>query len=371
MCNAAVIIPTFNPGNNLIELVTELCRYPFHEIIIVNDGSNDPASGNIFHQLAQYPVCRILTHEKNQGKGAALKSGFADYLARNPEGIGCITTDDDGQHAAADIHRIALAFEKNPTALHLGCRNFEKSVVPWKSRFGNKVTRAVFRTISGQNISDTQTGLRAIPADVMKSALAIRCDHFEFEMEMLLRAGENAIPIREIPIQTIYRENNAGSRFRPLKDSVQIYGVIFHRLLHQFCRFLISALSSAILDLLLFTLFIHLFAAMASQDGKYALPVLGICAAARIISAVWNYLLNRYWVFPAEKKGRGGTGKSVLGYFLLCIFIFALSGTATSLLALTVPLTALPYWKAGIDVLLFLLSFLVQKTAVFRTRYSQ
>lgn len=370
MSQPSIIIPTLNPSDALIKLVNQLggvCG--FREIIIVNDGSDLAACGMIFDEIGKIPFCRLLNHPRNLGKGAALKTAFMDYLSRNPDGIGCVTTDDDGQHTVEDIQRISNSFEKDPESLHLGCRDFSGGDVPWKSKFGNNLTRSIFRLLAGINVADTQTGLRAIPTEVMKDSLAIRGNRFEFETEMLLRAWDKNINFREMTIQTVYLDNNSGTHFHPVKDAARIYRVIFAHVLRQLFHFLLSSMSSALIDFLLFTLFIHLFApALEPEKNKLALPLLGICAAARIISAIWNYLVNRYWVFNTDPEKRSSFGKSLWNYALLCILIFSASYGLTYLLARIVSVTSLPYWKVGVDTVLFLLSFLVQKLLVFRKK---
>lgn len=365
MSRPAIVIPTLNPAEELIKLVDLLGKTcDFHEIIIVDDGS-DAACNKIFETASKFPFCRILHHPRNLGKGAALKTAFRDYLSRHPDGIGCVTTDDDSQHTVEDIQRIAEAFESDPASLHLGCRDFNGSDVPWKSKFGNKLTRSLFRLLAGINIADTQTGLRAIPAEVMIDSLAIRGNRFEFETEMLLRVQKNDTSFREVPIQTVYHHNNRGTRFHPLVDSMRIYRVLFRHILHQLFRFLLSSISSALIDLLLFALLVHLFSGKVKQS---ALLLSGICIAARIISATWNYLVNRYWVFTVPPEKRVPLKKSLPRYALLCIFILAASCGLTCLLAKLVSVSALPYWKAGVDTVLFLLSFLIQKTAIFHSK---
>lgn len=366
MSQPSIVIPTLNPTDALIKLVNALGASGFHEIIIVNDGSNASAQ-YIFDEIEKYPFCHLLHHPRNMGKGAALKTAFMDYLSRNPDGIGCVTTDDDGQHAPEDIQRIAEVFQANPDALHLGCRNFSGDDVPWKSRFGNNLTRSIFRLLAGINIADTQTGLRAIPAEVMNDSLGIRGNRFEFETEMLLRAWDKNIDLHEMDIQTVYLDNNSGTHFHPVKDAARIYRVIFVHILKQLFRFLLSSMSSALIDILLFTLFITLFDV---NKDELALPLLAICAAARIISASWNYLVNRYWVFDTDPEKRSPLGKSLWNYAALCVLIFSASYGLTYFSAKIVPVAALPYWKVGIDTFLFLLSYLIQKLLIFRKKQS-
>ena len=357
----AVLIPTLDPDHRLCEIVDELHARGIAEIIIVDDGSA-PECEAIFGELGRKPFCLLARHDVNRGKGAALRTAFMKYLAEHPDGIGCVTADDDGQHSVDDIINVAERFREDPGSLLLGQRNFSGGDVPWKSRFGNVLTRAVFRLLAGIRIGDTQTGLRAIPAEVMEASLSIRGNRFEFETEMLLRAWDAGISFREIPIRTVYVDNNAGTHFHPVRDAMRIYRVIFVHLFRQMFHFVLTAMSSAAVDFLLFFLLTQMF---FMRDRH--LQIVAAAAAARACSATMNFLLNRYWVFYADPKHRSGLGASAVSYILLCLFIFGASTGLVMLASRWIPYKMLPYAKVGIDTLLFFISYLCQKLFVFRS----
>lgn len=363
-----VIIPTLNPDHRLLEITSQLHDAGFAEIIIIDDGS-DASCGEIFTALEQRGYCHILHHGVNRGKGAALKTAFMDYLSRHPGGRGGITTDDDGQHTLNDIINVAENFAREPDSLHLGCRNFDQDNVPWKSKFGNTLTRGIFRLLAGVSIADTQTGLRAIPAEVMELSLAIPGNRFEFETEMLLRAWDKNIKFNEITIETVYLDNNAGTHFHPIKDAALIYRVIFLHLMQQLFRFLLSSMSSALIDVLVFMFLIKCFAkSIFDESSPLALPLLASCAVARIISAAWNYPVNRYWVFAVPPEKRTPWGTTLLKYLALGTAIFSVSYWTTFELAQHSSRTLLPYWKLLIDTGLFFFSFIIQKSFIFKRK---
>ena len=355
----AVLIPTLDPDRRLCGIVDGLRARGVAEIIVVDDGSS-PGCGPVFAELEQKPGCVLVRHGVNRGKGAALRTAFMKYLSEHPDGPGCVTADDDGQHSVDDIVNLVEKFRADPESLLLGRRDFSQGNVPWKSRVGNVLTRAVFRLLAGIRIGDTQTGLRAIPAEVMESSLSIRGDRFEFETEMLLRAWDAGIRFREIPIRTVYAENNAGTHFRPVRDAVRIYRAIFAHLFRQLFHFVLTAMSSALVDFLLFFLLTQLFTA---ENRKMQICV--AAAAARACSAALNFTLNRYWVFYAAPRHRTAFCSSALGYLLLCLAIFGASTGLVLLAARAVPYKLLPYVKAAIDTALFVVSYLCQKLLVF------
>ena len=356
-----VLIPTLNPDHRLCEIVDELHSRGIAEIIIVDDGSS-PECEEIFAELKKKPFCLLARHDINRGKGAALRTAFMKYLAEHPHGIGCVTADDDGQHSVDDIINIAEKFRDDPESLLLGQRNFSGGEVPWKSRFGNVLTRSVFRLLAGIRLGDTQTGLRAIPAEVMEESLSIRGNRFEFETEMLLRAWDAGINFREIPIRTVYMDNNAGTHFHPVRDAMRIYRVIFAHLFRQMFHFMLSSMSSTAVDFLLFFTLTQLITL-----GNEKLQIFMAQATARVCSGVLNFLLNRYWVFYADPKHRSNMGGSALSYILLWFFIFGASTGLVMLASRWVPYRLLPYAKVGIDMLLFFVSYLCQKLVVFRS----
>ena len=355
----AVLIPTLDPDRRLCEIVDGLRARVAAEVIVVDDGSS-PECEKVFSELAEKSGCTLVRHGVNRGKGAALRTAFMKYLSEHPDGIGCVTADDDGQHSVDDIAAMLEKFRDDPDSLLLGRRDFSGGDVPWRSRFGNVLTRAVFRLLTGIRIGDTQTGLRAIPAEVMEDSLAIRGDRFEFETELLLRAWDAGVPFREMPIRTVYVDGNAGTHFRPLRDGMRIYRVILAHLFRQLFHFVLTAMSSALVDFLLFFLLTQL---VAAEDRK--LQILAAAATARACSATLNFLLNRYWVFRAAPRHRTKLGASALGYLLLCLAIFGASTGLVLLASRVVPYRILPYVKAAIDATLFVASFLCQKLLVF------
>ena len=216
-----IIIPTLNPDQRLIDLVEKLKKSDI-TIVIINDGSKKECS-NIFETLRSRFQCDIVNHAKNMGKGAAIKTGIGYVSQKYPESCGFVTADGDGQHAAEDILKVAESLEKNQDSLILGSRNFSERNIPFKSRWGNRITSIVFKLSTGKECPDTQTGLRGIPKEFKVICISVPGDRFEYEMKMLLEFVGYNIPLMQIPIATIYLENNKSSHFNPVKDSIRIY----------------------------------------------------------------------------------------------------------------------------------------------------
>lgn len=217
-----ILIPAYKPDERLIELVETLLKEKY-EVLVVNDGSGKEYD-SIFEKLNQNIV--LLNHDKNKGKGRAMKTGFEYILNNFPESEGVITVDADGQHLPKDIEKVSKKMAEKPDKMVIGSRQF-KGDVPLRSRFGNSVTKFVFAVVSGLRLSDTQTGLRGIPYSRLKEMSELEGERYEYEMNMLMHIAKNKIPVSEVFIETVYIEENASSHFNTIRDSAKIYKVIF------------------------------------------------------------------------------------------------------------------------------------------------
>lgn len=347
----SVIIPSLNPDNKLVSVVDALIKKGFDDIILVNDGSDSNHMAP-FEKVSAYPQCTILTHEVNKGKGRGLKTAF-EYCLENRKGIdGVVTVDGDNQHKADDIYKCCEAMIKAKDKVVLGVRDFSGDDVPFKSRFGNNMTSFVFKFACGLNISDTQTGLRAIPYQYLKTFCEVKGERFEYETNMLLELKQSHIGFVEVPIETVYIEENASTHFNPIKDSLKIYGVIF--------KFLFSSLASSLIDLAMFTVIEALLLGRVSNS----LRIFTATAGARVISSLFNYTFNRKAVF----KSSGSIKGSIAKYYILCVLQLCVSYmlvyAVTSLLSLGSIMTVVA--KAIIDTVLFVISFQIQRRWVFK-----
>ncbi len=337
-----VLIPAYEPDEHLVALVTALrAAAPAARVLVVDDGSG-PRYVPLFHAVAGLGAT-ILTHPKNAGKGAALRTGLAHVESAWP-GHDVVCADSDGQHLPTDILAVAQRLASRPThepgPIVLGARSFAGRV-PFRSRFGNEATRGFVRIASGLRLRDTQTGLRGYPADLVGWLQTVPGDRFEYEMAVLLRAHADRRPIVEVPIRTVYLDGNSGTHFRPIVDSARVYAPLL--------RFVASSTLAAILDV------IGLVALMA-LTGNLLVSVVG----ARAISATVNFTVNRQVVFGSS----GPLGRAARRYATLAIALvaanYALMWTLTSAGA------GLLLAKIVTETVLCLTSFAVQNRVVFR-----
>lgn len=343
-----VLIPAYNPDEKLLALLPKL-KERFSRIVIVDDGS--VKGREIFPQAEKY-VEKILVHERNRGKGAALKTGFA-YLGDSTD---VITADSDGQHTPEDIAKVAEGLRNHRDGLVLGVRSFSGKV-PLRSRFGNWWTRLFFFLMTGLMIRDTQTGLRGIPAALLPRVAAIPGDRYEYEMAMLADAKNHPSRPLQIPIETVYIDSNATSHFNPLLDTIRIYRSLF-----QFC---ISSVLSFLIDNGIFAAVMWV---LTAKDTPRRDDVLVALVAARVVSSHFNYFYNRFVVFRRERATPHRRHRSYYGYIALVLAVGAASYALTEGCAalLDVRGVAVTVVKIAADIALFVASYLVQKKLIFR-----
>ena len=301
----SVVLPSLDPDEKLHAVIEGLLEYGFTDIILVNDGSKPENLHYFEEEVAAHPdVIHLLHHEVNKGKGAALKNAFNWFLKNRPKAAGIVTVDGDNQHHPEDTRACCEKMLETGNIV-LGCRDFTLDHVPPRSRFGNQLTSAIFKIFVGMTISDTQTGLRAIPKKELKLLTTVKGDRFEYETNMLLAMKQNGLPFEEVKIRTVYIEENASSHFHPIRDSWRIYKLI----LAHFFRYTISSLASSVVDTLGYYLLNLLLSGILSGFALTAVAT----GVARIVSSLMNFFTNQKLVFHSTAR----TGASMLRYFIL------------------------------------------------------
>ncbi|MBR3474812.1 MAG: glycosyltransferase family 2 protein [Oscillospiraceae bacterium] len=221
-----IVLPSLDPDNKFDAVVADLAERGFRQIVIVDDGSSEEHQCH-FEKAAAYPCCRVLHHGVNKGKGRALKTAFAYVLEQLPQARGVITIDGDGQHLPEDILACGERMLREGDKVILGCRDFNQPGVPPRSVAGNKTTSRMFRLFYRIRLSDTQTGLRAIPRAYLELFTQIEGERFEYETNMLLQMKKKGIVFLEQPIQTVYDPEDYSSHYNAVKDSWRIFKIMF------------------------------------------------------------------------------------------------------------------------------------------------
>ncbi|WP_028234374.1 bifunctional glycosyltransferase family 2/GtrA family protein [Pseudobutyrivibrio sp. MD2005] len=338
-----IIIPAYQPLESLVPLTKEIMTL-FNNVLVVDDGGGEKYA-HIFNQLKEMGAI-VVAHAINQGKGRALKSAI-NYCLLNPElaKAGVITVDADGQHRPEDIVKIADAMEANPDAVVMGCRAFDASNIPFRSRMGNGISRKVYKWACGIDVSDTQTGLRGLPYSFLE--IAARCDgeKYEYETNMLLDIKSNNVPMKEVTIQTVYENNNESSHFNPVRDSIRIYSIIL--------KYSFSSLFSALIDYIIFII--------AHACGA---KIMAATYIARACSCLVNFTLNKKMVF----KGEGKVAVQLAKYLVLVVISGTISGWAVTNLSQLLPMIAPVIIKVPVEVILYIFNYAVQRAFIFNNK---
>ncbi len=344
--NIVPLIPAYMPEKSLLKTAADLYEAGFMHILVVDDGSGQEYS-KIFDALPEY--VSLVRHEANKGKGEAIKTGLKYIQEKMNFCKGIVTCDADGQHAAEDIINVSETLIEHPDDLVLGSRAFDKDV-PARSRFGNSLTRTVFFLASHVKVRDTQTGLRAFSSDMIPFMLGVEGSRYEYEINMLLAASREKINIREVTIRTIYLDGNSSSHFHVFRDSFLVYKNII--------KFSCSSLVAFAVDFAALFIFKGIFGFM---QLKPSVLLLAAVVAARVVSSLVNYLINRKLVF----KNAGNN--TLLKYYSLAVCILAANYGLMNLfnIQLNIPLAAA---KIITEVLLFFVSYYVQKKFIFKRK---
>ncbi len=392
------LIPAYEPDRKMLGVIADLGKTGF-DVVVVDDGSG-PEYAELFEQAAERIPGKsgrgvtLLIHDVNRGKGAALKTGL-DFInnfmvIRGEETQNVIVAvDADGQHLAVDALRAAHTAQGNPGTLVLGSRILNQTQsVPLRSRFGNAVTRKVFRLATGVPVYDTQTGLRAFTADLIPSLLAVSGDRYEYELNVLMDFAGRGIPIRESEIATVYVEGN--KHFNTVRDSYMIYkeiakyaatgGSSIHggtapAQIHaeertdgaemsskngrnadgikstakQAAKFSASSFASFLIDYAMYALLLMIGPGLVFAN-----------IGARLISSAANYTINRKLVFRSGKK----VATSAVQYFALAAFILAGNTFVLHTMVASLGINSMAA-KVLTEVLFFMISWTVQRYVVF------
>lgn len=229
----AILIPVYNHADGIAGVV-EGARSLGLPIVVIDDGSTDGTAARI-DGIAGITVIR---HNENRGKGAALLTGF-DALAGKADWA--VTLDADGQHDPADVPAMIAAIPAGQRAFIIGRREgMVGGDVPWTSRFGRKFSNFWVRCAGGPLLTDTQSGMRIYPLPEA-AKLGVRARRFQFEVEILVRAGWAGIAVVEAPVGVSYRPGMKRiSHFRPFVDfcrnSETFSRLIFLRIIRLFIK---------------------------------------------------------------------------------------------------------------------------------------
>lgn len=211
------LVPCYNEAADIARVVRAVRRH-LDVCIVVDDCSRDSTA-----QAAAAAGARVLRHERNFGKGMALKNGFA--LARASGFSAALTLDGDGQHDPEEIPRFLEAFEAGGIDIVLGDRMGDAASMPWTRRATNRFMSWCVTHMAGVPIRDSQVGFRLIRLDTWQ-ALQLHGRRFDLESEILIKACRRGARVTQVPIRTIY-SGTSKSKIHPLFDGVRFFRLLW------------------------------------------------------------------------------------------------------------------------------------------------
>ncbi|WP_458404204.1 glycosyltransferase family 2 protein [Methanobrevibacter sp.] len=220
-----VVLPAYNEATRIKPVIEDIAQKGYN-MVIVNDGSSDNTLEVIKDCKREYPdKIHIFSLPINRGVGIATQTGFEAVLRYNPKYI--VSMDSDGQHSADDLDDVIKPLVTGEAQAVIGVRPFED--MPKSRSFANSIMNLLTRIFYRVDVSDSQTGFRAITVEAIDK-ISINATGYLISSEFIREINDNDIPFAEVPIQTIYTPE---TQAKGTNVSVAIK-ILFQMIKHQF-----------------------------------------------------------------------------------------------------------------------------------------
>jgi glycosyltransferase involved in cell wall biosynthesis len=228
-----ILIAAYNESGKIGQLVSQIQKLDgVSKIIVIDDGSVDST-----REEAEKAGAFVIKHEKNKGKGAALRTGFAYVKGQDCDAV--ITLDGDGQHKYSEIFHFIEAYKKGDADIVVGSRMLARhnnsggmqcKGMPFIRYATNHFTSLVTSVLGRCKVTDSQSGFRLISTDVLKK-IELSTSNFEIESEVIIKAARKGFKIKEIPISTVYlADSTKRSKINPFVDTWRFFRFVFKNL---------------------------------------------------------------------------------------------------------------------------------------------
>ena len=223
----ALLIPAYNEEKYIGQVIKNCASYHL-DMIIIDDGSSDGTAEEVkkIRPSNNYRLI-LLQHHKNNGKGAALDTGFKYALKKNYQGV--ITLDADAQHDTKEIKKFLQMIEKENPDLIIGSRFQNHQGMPFLRLTTNYFTSWVISKLAGQKIEDVQSGFRYISNKVIKN-IELKTKNFETEPELILKTCWSNYKVKNLPISTIYYDGFV-SEVNKFTDTIKFFKLMIRSLI--------------------------------------------------------------------------------------------------------------------------------------------
>jgi glycosyltransferase involved in cell wall biosynthesis len=214
-------IAAYNEARYIGSIVLQARQY-VDEVIVVDDGSTDNTA-----KVAELAGATVIRHDENRGKGTAVQNILAEAKKRNPDIL--VLLDADSQHDPNEIPALIKPISEG-FDLVIGSREAQKDKTPRYRRIGQKVLLRSTRLASKANISDSESGFRALSPKAINN-LKLKAAGFAIESEMITRAADKNLKITEVPISNIYTKD--GSTLNPIRHGIDVLSQIIVMISHR------------------------------------------------------------------------------------------------------------------------------------------
>lgn len=223
-----IAIPAKNAQNTVGKVASD-CRKILPDVVVVDDGSTDRTG-----DAARAAGATVLRHEVNRRKGAALKTAFGHALQHGYTAV--ITLDADGQHLPSEIPKLMEARERTGADLIIGSRAHLFEGMLGRRRRANRFSAWAVGVAAGAKVDDAQSGFRIYSERLLRTVQG-KSDGFDFENEIIVRAGRAGLKILMVPVDLGFVDGIPTSHYKPVKDTLRIFwtvtrtafGVMFSR----------------------------------------------------------------------------------------------------------------------------------------------
>ena len=196
-----IVIPVYNEERHIGEVLRNIKKEGYTNIIVVNDGSEDYTS-----EIAKKEKgILVIDHSINCGPGAAIQTGIKKALSLHADII--VAYDGDGQHDPKDLKRVLAPVESKKADVSLGSRFLKKNKIPYLRRGFNYLGNIITFIISGLWVSDSQSGFKAFSRSAAQK-ISIETSGYEFCSEIIWKIAENKLSYKEVPIHVYYTKDS-------------------------------------------------------------------------------------------------------------------------------------------------------------------
>ena len=220
----AAVIPAFNEADTIRSVISGLAASLAH-VVVVDDGSTDGTA-----ERSREAGAEVLVHERNLGKGRAVRTGLARVLAGDFTHV--LLIDGDMQHLPAEASRLIHAAETSHADVVIGERAFKRSEMPASRYHANRIGSRVLSWFVGVPLGDTQCGFRIFRTDALRP-LVLSATGYEIETEMLVKVRRRGGRVASVPVTAVY--SGQRSKLRPVRDTTRTcFLAVYYRFLERF-----------------------------------------------------------------------------------------------------------------------------------------